>query len=930
MPTESPILYRSNLPAGVEVQYRSGRVIIATELGGQIALDKKLFALYQWAQGRSMDEILGSFSSEKTRVDSSSQHAEILRAALACLVQADLLQRETSRQPGGEDALPPAPRTGSALVSIIIINYNSQDWLEECLLSLQAQTYQPIEVIILDNGSAEDPTGWLNKSSPSVKALRLESPLGLAAAINRAVAAARGHYFFFLNPDVRLDPQAVVELVATAEEQDASTYAGIAPKLRYWWAPGFLNGLGNRVGFSSWGADNAQGHLDLGQFDAWSDLPSLCFAAALVPRAAWEAVGALDEGFPLYYEDAEWSYRARLLGHRLKLAPRAIVYHAMGRRFHTNTDTDLTPTKLSRVTYGRLRFAAKILSVKNLCRVLLTNAVEDLGRMTLNLLRGRLRHLTATVTGWRMFLGHLSELRLLRRQLQSQRALSDRLIFELQRSIPPALIWRGLPELSWDIIQHEYLPVMKSKKTFPIPELSSSPHLLIISQDIVAEKMAGIGLRYLEMARALSSHLEVTLAAPGENSPALLQPPDTSALHLTTYQFEHPQYLRELAGNSDIILLSSFILDKFPFLADRVIGTRRPRRVIDLYDPIVLENLHYYQSEPTELQNSLNRQAVESMNRLVKSGDFFICGNERQRDFWLGVLAANGRLNPQTFSQDASLRRLIDVVGVGFPDRQPNHQPLLRGVHPGFPQNTKIVLWGGGIWDWLDPLSLVKAWPQVLQQHPQARLVFLGTRHPNPLVPRHQLAAQTEALAAACGEKNKTIFFFEWLSLPDRESLLCEADVGVALHPLHVETRYAIRTRILDYFWARLPVLVSDGDITSEWVHQFGLGRVVPPLDVAAIAAALHDLLRAPKDSYLQAFAPLRDTFSWPSVIQPLLRYCLEGSYAPDNLVVKDHPASRLTTARGRLARAYYILHHDGLRALFHRTWRYIQWRISR
>jgi len=278
----------------------------------------------------------------------------------------------------------------------------------------------------------------------------------------------------------------------------------------------------------------------------------------------------------------------------------------------------------------------------------------------------------------------------------------------------------------------------------------------------------------------------------------------------------------------------------------------------------------------------------------------------------------------------SGLRRLIDVVGVGFPDRPPRHQPLLRGVHPSFPPDARIVLWGGGLWNWLDPLSLVKAWPQLLLQHPDARLVFLGTRHPNPLVPRHKMVEQTEALAAACGEKDKTIFFFEWLSLPDRESLLCEADVGVALHPPHIETRYSIRTRVLDYFWARLPVLVSDGDVTSEWVRQFGVGRVVPPLDVAAIATALGELLREPKDSYLPAFTPLQDIFTWPVIIQPLLRYCLAGAPSPDRTVTKEPTASRLSSTRYRLARARYILRNQGLRVLLHRIWRYVQWKISR
>ncbi len=102
-------------------------------------------------------------------------------------------------------------------------------------------------------------------------------------------------------------------------------------------------------------------------------------------------------------------------------------------------------------------------------------------------------------------------------------------------------------------------------------------------------------------------------------------------------------------------------------------------------------------------------------------GDYFLCGNERQRDYWLGILTANGRINPRTFNQDPTLLSLIDIVGVGIPDREPVHtdglcpRPLLRGIHPIIPDDAKIVLWGGGIWNWLDPLTLINAWPQVLE-----------------------------------------------------------------------------------------------------------------------------------------------------------------------------------------------------------------------
>ncbi len=947
------------IPAGVQPQTFAARPLLTTQQGGSIALDAPLMAIWQQAGGRTLSDLLAAdWSAPPVSLSATnSQRGFIIRAALACLCEAGLLERVTDPIPEAIAALPQefsTPPDDSSLISIIIVNYNSSHWLDECLTSLHSQTPSGLrfEIILVDNASTEDPLPWLAEHYPTVRTLRLQPGYGLAHAINRGVELAQGEYFLLLNPDTRLAPNAISALLAAyakqsspapalhpdpspSEPHDETPLHSIAvPKLRYTWAPAFLNGLGNRVGPAFWGADNAQGHLDLGQFDDWQQLPSACFAATIIPRQVWQKTGPLDEEFFIYYEDAEWSYRARLLGAAALAVPQAVIYHAFGQRTHTGQDVDLTPFKLRNVVHGRLRLAYKLLSPLTAARFLINYALEDLARFMLYSLRGRRPLAHAVLDGWRTFFHKLPSLRAQRQALQSRRIISDRQLFAYQQSaqcqIPPPFIWRGLPELSWDIIQHVYLPLMLARKTRPMPELettrSQRPSLLIISQDIVGEKMAGPGMRYLEMARTLSADLDVTLAFPGEGSTANRTLPE-KGLRLFPYRFEHPGAVETLVNNSDVVLFSSFILDKFSFLQKS-----HARRVVDLYDPLVLENLYHYKDQPLDVQEGLNQQAVASMNRLLQTGDYFICGNLRQRDLWLGALMTNGRVTPGSFAQDNSLLSLIDVVGVGFPSRDPLVRPFLRDQHPAFNQQSRIVLWGGGIWDWLDPLSLIRAWPQVVKQHPQARLVLLGTRHPNPLVPPHKMAERAIALAEELGEKERTIFFYEWLTYEDREALLCEADVGVTLHPLHAETRYSIRTRILDYFWAGLPTLVSSGDVTSEWVRQYQLGRVVPPMDVDAVAKGLNELLSQPKAAWAPAFAHLAEVFAWPEVVAPLRRYCLSERSASPN----RPPAGHLPLATTRLplstlfARARAIWRTEGAGVLLHRLWRYVQWRLSR
>ncbi|GAB4524019.1 MAG: hypothetical protein Fur0018_07270 [Anaerolineales bacterium] len=895
-----PVGYAS---LGQNAEFLDGRPLLVTPQGGRVAVDARLLEIWRYAQERSLPDVLTHFAD-------LPPHG--VRAALACLAEGGLLPRREAAPPVRESA--PARPSEGGRVSVVIVTFNSRAWLESCLASLLAQTYQPLEIIIVDNGSQDDTLPWLAARYPGLPRLTMPTPGPLAAAINAGVRHATGEYFLLLNPDVRLAPDAVAHLAAAA--QAAPDAAALAPKLRFLGAPAFLNGIGNRVGRFAFGVDNALGHLDLGQFDHWRDLPSACFAAALIPRTAWEAVGALDEGFPLYYEDSEWSYRARLMGWRVLAAPQAVVYHAYGGHAEAHPAGELSAFKLERAAQGRYRFACKIPAAP--WRFLWTYAADDLLRCGLALLRARWEVLRAYRAAWAQVWRQRAALRAARAALQARRQVDDRALFALQRALPAPQVWRGLPELTWDSVLYEYLPCIQAGKTRSMPEFDSSPvRLLIISHDVVDANMAGPGMRYLEMARALHDEaLQVTLAVPSATSLRL------QGVRLQPYR--DAGALQALLAEHDVVLFSAYLLDKYPFLAE----SGSIRRVVDLYDPLVLENLHYYPDEALEARQVYSRQAVAQMNRLAQAGDFFLCGNERQRDFWLGVLAANGRINPYTYEQDRTLRALLDVVGIGFPARQPRReQPFLRGVHPDVPEEARIVLWGGGIWNWLDPLTLVRAWPQVVARYPEARLIFLGTRHPNPLVPVHEMARKTQALAESLGEPGRSIIFLEWVPYERREALLLEADVGVTLHPIHVETRYSARTRVLDYLWAHLPVLITEGDVTSEWVQQYGLGRVVPEADVDAVAAALLDMLSQPKAAFAAAFEPLLARFAWPRVVAPLRCYCLDGRAAPDRDVV--HPAGSLADAApSTLERLRVVWRTQGLHGVARRAWRYLQWRM--
>src|SRR6201999_2815746 len=151
--------------------------------------------------------------------------------------------------------------------------------------------------------------------------------------------------------------------------------------------------------------------------------------------------------------------------------------------------------------------------------------------------------------------------------------------------------------------------------------------------------------------------------------------------------------------------------------------------VVDLYDPFIVENLHYYPTRGVEVFAHDHATLVTSLLR----GDLFLCASEAQRLFYLGLLMATGRLNPELFARDASCRSLIRVAPFGV---HPPRPAVRRDLdHPS-------ILFGG-IYDWYDPILAIDAVALARRDLPGITLTF--TRHPNPdITPQGKLAQAME------------------------------------------------------------------------------------------------------------------------------------------------------------------------------------------
>ncbi len=420
--------------------------------------------------------------------------------------------------------------------------------------------------------------------------------------------------------------------------------------------------------------------------------------------------------------------------------------------------------------------------------------------------------------------------------------------------------------------------------------------VLIISHDIVGPRMAGPGIRYWALARELARHLPTTLAVPiGSEIPAEGLPDGMTWVVYNRWTWAD---IEEAAKHSSSIVAQGDSLMEFPALQsfDRPI-------VMDGYDPHVAENLLWTQGSASmeERFEAFNNRAF-IMGMQCLTADFVVCASDTQRAWWLGQLEAYGRVNPYTFAEDHSLRRLVDLTPFGLPANPLPEGPTdLPGVEPG----DKVVLWGGGLWEWLDPISAIRAMPAILARRPEVKLLFPGTRHPNPFVPMMKKAEEARQLAHSLRLEGKQVLFGDWVPQERWPDYLRRADIGLSLHPESIETTLAFRSRLLDYIWAGLPMVVTGGDETSRLVADANVGRVMGYYDAEAISTAILELLETPKASFKPGFDQLRAQFTWERAARPLVAFCQNPRIAPDKVALGS-----------RLGSSFYQTEYARLREL--------------
>lgn len=219
-------------------------------------------------------------------------------------------------------------------LSIIIVSWNVQEYLRQCLNSLRADVDQNLkyEIIVVDNNSTDNTIAILARDFPKVKLIHNKDNLGFARANNQGIKISRGKFVLLLNPDTEVKKGCINTLISFLQGHDKVGVVG--PKLLN--LDGTLQASG--LNFPSL-ANSLLGYFRLkrevtGAYFVHANQPvmvnALVGACLLVRREVISQVGELDGDFFMYVEEADWCYRIRNRGWHIYYIPEAQVYHRKG------------------------------------------------------------------------------------------------------------------------------------------------------------------------------------------------------------------------------------------------------------------------------------------------------------------------------------------------------------------------------------------------------------------------------------------------------------------------------------------------------------------------------------------------------------------------------------------------------------------------
>lgn len=221
------------------------------------------------------------------------------------------------------------------MVYIVIVNYNAQRDLKECLVSLKKLRYPSYKVVVVDNGSHDGSSQMVKAEFPWVELIELKTNLGFAGGNNVGIEYAlknNADYILLLNNDTIVEPNFLNDLVKVASQE--ARIGLVAPKILFYPDSNLVWSAGGKVNLWLGQTKHLFGEEKEDKVPSYNyEADYLPFAAVLIKKEVFEKIGLLDPAYFLVFEDTDFCLRAKRAGFRLIVCPRSKIWHKASRSF---------------------------------------------------------------------------------------------------------------------------------------------------------------------------------------------------------------------------------------------------------------------------------------------------------------------------------------------------------------------------------------------------------------------------------------------------------------------------------------------------------------------------------------------------------------------------------------------------------------------
>ena len=208
-------------------------------------------------------------------------------------------------------------------VSLIIVTFNAEKFITDCLNSITKQRYTSFETIVVDNDSTDKTIDIIKTNFSWVKLVESQKNLGFTGGVRLGFSFAKGKYIALLNPDTRADKEWLGNLLNVMESNEK---CAICASLMLKWGTSLVDTAGDgctRAGKGYKIGNNQPAKL----YQNTQEVFAACGGAALYRRQMIEEIGFFDPNFFLLHEDTDLSFRARLAGWKCMYVHNAVVEH---------------------------------------------------------------------------------------------------------------------------------------------------------------------------------------------------------------------------------------------------------------------------------------------------------------------------------------------------------------------------------------------------------------------------------------------------------------------------------------------------------------------------------------------------------------------------------------------------------------------------